>query len=162
MNARGIFHAVWKIPRVHYPPTVVFTEIDMFPPGTRLALAGRGGIMTVHDFIHHHYSSAVGESPTGHAIAILAGLALIAIGGGLIASVVFLPAGIAIGILGVLLVGAGVFAHIMSPLTFADLMDATVGLSGAAITLTFAVAIFAVVAGFTLTIAVSLFQWLVG
>ena len=116
--------------------------------------------MTVQNFIHRHYSSAVGESPAGHAIAILAGLGLIAIGGGLVASVVFLPAGIAIGILGVLMLGAGLFAHIMSPLTFTDLMDTMVGLSGAAITLTIAIAIAAIVAGFGLTVVVSLFRWL--
>lgn len=116
--------------------------------------------MTVHNFFHRHYSSAVGESPAGHAIAILAGLVLIAVGGGLIASVVFLPAGIAIGVLGVLTLGAGLFAHIMSPLTFADLMDTIVGLSGAAITLTFAIAIVAVVAGFGVTVLVSLFRWI--
>jgi hypothetical protein len=116
--------------------------------------------MTVHNFIHRHYSPAVGESPAGHAIAILAGLALIAIGAGLVASVVFLPAGIAIGVLGVLTLGAGIFAHIMGPLTFTDLMDTMVGLSGAAITLTFAVTIVAVVAGFGITVVVSLFRWL--
>ena len=116
--------------------------------------------MTVHNFIHRHYSPAVGESPAGHAIAILAGLALIAIGGGLVASVVFLPAGIAIGVLGVLVLGAGLFAHIMSPLTFRDLMDTMVGLSCAAITLTFAIAIVAVAAGFGMTVLVSLFRWL--
>ena len=116
--------------------------------------------MTVQDFTHRHYSPAVGESPTGHAIAILAGLALTVIGTALIVSVVFLPAGIAIGVLGLLVLGAGVFAHIMSPLRFTDLMDAVVGLSGAAITLTFAVAIVAVVTGFGITVLVSLFRWL--
>ena len=116
--------------------------------------------MTVQDFIHRHYSPAVGESPTGHAIAILAGLALTVIGAALIVSVVFLPAGIAIGALGVLMLGAGVFAHITSPLRFADLMDAVIGLSGAAIALTFAVAIAAVAAGFGIAVLVSLFGWL--
>lgn len=116
--------------------------------------------MNVHTFIHRHYSPDVGESPAGHAIAILAGLALIAIGAALIVSIVFLPAGVAIGVLGVLILGAGVFSHIMSPLTSADLMDALVGLSGAAITLTFAIAVAAVVAGFSVTVFVSLFRWL--
>jgi hypothetical protein len=115
--------------------------------------------MQVQNFIHRHYSAAVGESPAGHAIAILVGLVLIAVGGGLVASVVFLPAGIAIGVLGVLTLGAGLFAHIMSPLTFADLMDTMVGLSGAAITLTIAFAIAAIVAGFGLTVVVSFFRW---
>jgi hypothetical protein len=116
--------------------------------------------MPVQDFIHRHYSPAVGESPTGHAIAVLAGLALIAVGAALIVSVVFLPAGIAIGLLGVVILGAGVFSHIMSPLTFADLMDAVVGLSGAAITLTFVIAVAAIVAGFGVTVLVSFFRWM--
>src|SRR5687768_10275001 len=115
--------------------------------------------MPFQEFIHRHYSPAVGESPTGHAIAILAGLALIAIGAALIVSVVFLPAGLAIGVLGVLILGAGVFSHIMSPLTFADLMDAVVGLSGAAITLTFAIAVAAIVAGFGVSVFVSFLRW---
>jgi|SRR5687768_10696223 len=116
--------------------------------------------MTVQSFIHRHYSPAVGESPAGHAIAVLAGLVLIAVGAALGMSIVFLPAGIAIGVLGILILGAGIFAHIMSPLTFTDLMDAVVGLSGAAVTLTFIIAIVAVVAGFGITVLVSLFRWL--
>jgi hypothetical protein len=115
---------------------------------------------TVHDFIHRHYSPAVGESPAGHVIAVLAGLLLIAIGAALVVSIVFLPAGIAIGILGVLIFGAGTFAHIMRPLTFSDLMDATVGLSGAAIALTLVIAVAANAAGFGITVIVSLFRWL--
>lgn len=116
--------------------------------------------MTVQDFFHRHYSPELGESPTGHAIAILAGLGLIVIGGMFVMSMVFLPAGIAIGALGAALLGAGVFAHITSPLKFADLLDAIVGLSGAAITLTFAITIAAVVAGFGITVVVSVFRWL--
>jgi hypothetical protein len=116
--------------------------------------------MTVQSFIHRHYSPAMGESPAGHAIAVLAGLVLIAVGAALGMSIVFLPAGIAIGVLGILILGAGIFAHIMSPVTFSDLMDTMVGLSGAAITLTFAIAIVGVVAGFGITVFVSLFRWL--
>ena len=118
--------------------------------------------MTVRDFFHRHYSASVGESPTGHAVAVLVGLMLIVIGAGLlVVSVAFMPAGITIGVLGLLILGAGLFAHIVSPLKFADLMDAIVGLSGAAITLTIAIAIAAVVAGFGVTVVVSLFRWLV-
>ena len=116
--------------------------------------------MTVQEFFHRHYSPAVGESPTGHAVAVLAGLALIVVGAALVVSVVFMPAGIAIGVLGILILGAGIFAHIVSPLTFAELMDAVIGLSGAAITVTIAIAIMAVVAGFGITVLVSLFRWL--
>ena len=117
--------------------------------------------MTVQDFIHRHYSPAVGESPAGHAVAVLGGLASIVVGLALIVSIVFLPVGIAISVLGALLLGAGIFAHIRSPLTFSDLMEAMVGLSGAAITLTLAITIAAVVAGFGLTVLVSVFRWVV-
>ena len=116
--------------------------------------------MRAQDFIHRHYSTAVGESPAGHAVAVLAGLLLIAIGAALVVSVVFLPAGIAIGVLGALILGAGVFAHILSPLTFTDLIDATIGLSGAAITLTLAIVIATFVTGFAITVLVSLFRWM--
>jgi hypothetical protein len=116
--------------------------------------------MVVQDFIHRHYSPAVGESPVGHAIAIVAGVMLVAIGAALGVSVVFLPAGIVIGVLGLLILGAGIFAHIMSPLTFTDLMDAVIGLSGAAIAMTFAIAIATLVVGFGLTLCVSVFRWL--
>ena len=118
--------------------------------------------MTVQDFFHRHYSPALGESPTGHAIAIIAGLGSMVIGGALVMSVVFLPAGVVIGVLGVLLFAAGIFAHITSPLKLSDLMDAVVGLSGAAITLTFAIAVAAVVVGFGITVFVSLLRWLIG
>ena len=117
--------------------------------------------MTVQRFIHRHYSRAAGESPGGHAVAVLAGLALTAIGIALGASVVFLPAGIAVGALGMFILGAGLFAHIMTPLTFGDLMDAIVGLSGAAIGLTFAVVIVTFIIGFGITVLASLFGWLV-
>jgi hypothetical protein len=115
---------------------------------------------TVRDFIHRHYSPTVGESPVGHAIAVLAGLLLIAVGAALVVSIVFVPAGLAIGALGILILGAGIFAHIMSPLTFSDLMDTMIGLSGAAITLTIVLAIAAIAAGFGITVLVSFFRWL--
>jgi hypothetical protein len=138
-----------------------FPAIRQFGAGTRLAQGSGGGFMTtVHDFIHRHYSPAVGESPAGHAIAVLAGLLLIAVGAALVVSIVFVPAGLAIGVLGILIFGAGIFAHIMSPLSFSDLMDAVIGLSGAAITLTIILAIAAIAAGFGITVLVSLFRWL--
>jgi len=140
---------------------VVSLAFCALEPGTLIALTSAEEFMTVQHFIHSHYSSAVGESPAGHAVAVLAGLALIATGAGLVVSIVFLPAGIAIGALGVLILGAGLFAHIMSPLTLSDLMDTMVGLSGAAIALTIAIAVAAVAAGFSITVFVSLFRWLV-
>ena len=116
--------------------------------------------MNVQNFIHRHYSSEVGESPVGHAIAIVAGLALIMIGAAFVVSIVFLPAGLVIGILGLFILGAGLFAHIMSPLTFADLMDTVVGLSAPAIGLTFVIVVVANAVGFGIKVLVSLFRWL--
>ena len=87
-------------------------------------------------------------------------LLLIVVGVALVVSVVFIPAGIAV--LGTLILGAGIFAHIMSPLKIGDWMDAVVGLSGAAITVTFVIAVIGVVAGFGVTVLVSLFRWLAG
>jgi hypothetical protein len=37
--------------------------------------------MKAQSFIHRHYSRELGESPTGHAAAILAGFVLMAVGG---------------------------------------------------------------------------------
>jgi hypothetical protein len=125
-----------------------------------LSGASEASMTRVHEFIHRHYSPEVGESPAGHAVAVVAGLLLMAIGAALVVSIVFLPAGIAIGTLGVLLFGAGIFAHIMSPLSVSDLMDAIVGLSGAAVTLTIAIAIAVMAVGFAITVLVSLFRWI--
>ena len=54
-------------------------------------------------------------------------------GGGLIASVALVQLGVPIGMLGLLILGLGIFGHIQSPLTFSDLMDSVIGLTGAAI-----------------------------
>jgi len=116
--------------------------------------------MSVQSFMRRHYSPDLGESPIGHAAAVLAGLTLVAIGGGLIASVVFVPVGVTIGVLGLLILGGGVFAHIQSPLKFSELMDAVVGLAGAAIALTFVIAVAAMVLGFGAAVFVSMFRWL--
>jgi hypothetical protein len=116
--------------------------------------------MSVQSFVRRHYSPDVGESPIGHAAAVLAGLTLVAIGGGLIASVVFIPVGVTLGVLGLLILGGGVFAHIQSPLKFSELMDAVVGLAGAAIALTFVIAAAAMVIGLGVAVLVSVFRWL--
>jgi hypothetical protein len=114
----------------------------------------------VQDFIHRHYSPAVGESPAGHAIAIVAGLLLTAIGAALVVSIVFLAAGVAIGVLGLLILGAGIFGHIMSPLTLSDLMDTVIGLSGVAISVTIVLVAAGLAAGIGISVVVSLFRWL--
>lgn len=116
--------------------------------------------MSVQSFMRRHYSPDLGESPIGHAAAVLAGLTLVAIGGGLVASVVFIPVGVTIGVLGLLILAGGVFAHIQSPLKFSELMDAVVGLAGAAIALTFMIAAAAMVIGLGVAVFVSVFRWL--
>ena len=40
--------------------------------------------MKAHTFVHDHYSLGAGESPTGHAAAILGGLVMIVAGLGLV------------------------------------------------------------------------------
>ena len=117
--------------------------------------------MTVQQWIQRHYSPAAGQSPVGHAVAVMFGLALIAIGGAFVISIVFLPPGVAIGVLGALILGAGIFGHIMSPIRFTDLLDTLVGLSGAAITLALVIAVIVFLAGFSVTVFVTLFRWLV-
>lgn len=116
--------------------------------------------MSMQDFVRQHYSARVGESPAGHAAAILAGLALVAIGIALIVSVVFVPLGVTTSVLGLLILGAGLFAHIQSPLNFKDLLDVIVGLSGAAIAATFAIIVAVMVIGMIITILVSVFRLL--
>jgi small-conductance mechanosensitive channel len=116
--------------------------------------------MTVQTFFQRHYSPLAGESPTGHAIAVLVGLVLMAIGAALAFSLVLLPLGSVIGLIGVMVFGAGVFAHIQSPLKLRDLMDAIVTLTGAAIAGTFALAILAAAVGMMLTALIAFFQWL--
>ena len=118
--------------------------------------------MSVQSFVRRHYSRNAGESPIGHATAILGGLTLVAIGAGLIASVVFIPVGVTLSILGLLILGGGIFAHIQSPLKFSELMDTVVGLAGAAIALTFVIAAAAMGIGFGVAVLVSVFRWLAG
>ena len=114
--------------------------------------------MKIRRFLQQHYSTAAGESPVGHAAAILAGLALVIIGGGLIASVVFAPLGTTTAVLGFFVLTVGLFAHIQSPLSVKDLVDTVIGLSGAAIAATFAIVVAAMVVGFGVTLIVTFFR----
>lgn len=116
--------------------------------------------MKIQAFIHQHYSPEVGESPIGHAAAVVAGLALMTAGAALLATIVWIPQGTVIGLLGLLILSGGVFAHIQSPLEFNDLADAVVKLTGAAIAMTFGLAVAAIVVGFTVTVIVNLIGWL--
>ncbi len=131
-----------------------------FPMGTRLAPVHRNNKMKAPSFIHRHYSPQRGESPTGHAAAMLVGALMIGLGVWLARTVVFLPLGIVIGLLGLFILGEGIFAHITSPLKLGDLMDAVVGLAGAAIAMTFALAVMGLLIAFGLGTAAALIEWL--
>jgi hypothetical protein len=116
--------------------------------------------MSVHTFLHRHYSSQVGESPAGHAIAIITGAALVAVGIVLALSVAFLPIGTVVGLLGVFLLVEGVLAHIERPLKLSDLLDAMIGLAGAAIALTFALAVAVFLVSFGAGTIAGVIEWL--
>jgi hypothetical protein len=116
--------------------------------------------MVLQSFIPRRYSVTAGESPLGHVLAISAGFVLLVIATLLIVSVVWIPAGIVIGIAGLLTVMGGVWGHITRPLNLEDLADSMVKVTGAAIAMTFALAVAAIIMGFALTIVVSLFRWL--
>ena len=116
--------------------------------------------MKAESFVHRHYSADAGESPTGHALAILVGLVMLVVGVVLIAAVVFLPVGIVFALLGVLTLGGGVFGHIQSPLKFSDLLDSIISLAGAAIALTFTLAIAGFLLAFGVSVVVGLVGWL--
>jgi hypothetical protein len=118
--------------------------------------------MRAHAFLHHHFSPLAGESPVGHAAAIVVGLTLALIGAMLIASVVVIPVGIVFVVLGLMLLGVGVFAHIASPFKLNDLLDTIVGLTGAAIATTFSLMVAAIAAGLALTALYAIVQWLIG
>jgi hypothetical protein len=115
--------------------------------------------MNLQAFIQRHYSRAMGESPVGHALAVAVGLVLVVIGTALVVSIVWIPAGVVIGIAGVLALIGGIWGHITDP-KMEDLADSMVKLTGAAIALTFGLTVAAIVIGFLLTVMVSSFQWL--
>jgi hypothetical protein len=126
----------------------------------RLLLLPGEAFMRVSAFLHRHYSAQVGESPTGHALAIVVGVAMMAAGLGLVLNVVFLPVGTVIGLLGLFIFAEGAFAHIARPLKIRDLVDAVIGLSGAAIALTFALAVAFFLVTFGAGTFAAILEWL--
>ena len=118
--------------------------------------------MTVLEIIHRRYSSAAGESPAGHFAAVLAGLGLMAISVVLIASVAAIPPGIVIGLVGIMLVGAGIVGHIKGPLTLRGGLDVVVGLTAAAVPLMLVLIATAMVLGLAFTTLFEVIQWLLG
>jgi hypothetical protein len=116
--------------------------------------------MKASTFVHDHYSVDAGESPTGHAAAMLVGLVMMTGGLGLALTVAFLPVGIVVGLLGLFVCIAGFVGHVRSPLKLRDLMDTIIALAGAAIGMTIALAIAVFVIGFVSTVLVLLFEWI--
>jgi hypothetical protein len=117
--------------------------------------------MKAHAFVHDHYSAEAGESPVGHALSVLAGLAMMGVGVGLLFTVALLPVGVVVGLLGLFVFGAGVLGHIASPLRFKELMETIVSLTGMAIGMTITLAIATFVAGFAVTVFILLFGLIV-
>jgi hypothetical protein len=115
--------------------------------------------MRASAFFHRHYLVA-GESLTTHAAAVLVGAVMIVAGVALAATVAFLPVGVVVGVLGLLILGGGIFAHIQSPVRFKDLADSVIGLAGAAIGLTFTLAVALFLVAFGVSVVVALVGWL--
>jgi len=115
--------------------------------------------MKANSFINRHYFAG-NESLTTHAAAVAVGVAMMIAGLALTATVAFLPVGVVIGILGLLIFGGGIFAHIQRPVKFHDLLDATVSLAGAAIAMTFGLAIALFLVAFSISIIGALVTWL--
>lgn len=116
--------------------------------------------MRVQAFLHRHYSPDLGESAVGHAAAVLGGVILMAVGAALIATIVLVPLGSVLGLVGVMLFASGAFAHIRGPLKFSNLLDTIVGLTGAAIAMTFSFAVLAMAVGLIFTALFAFGQWL--
>jgi hypothetical protein len=116
--------------------------------------------MKAQTFVHDHYSQEAGESPVGHASAVVGGLAITLVGIGFLLTVAMLPIGVVVVLLGLLIFGAGLFGHIRSPLGFKDLLETIVGLASAAIGMTFTLAIAVFIMGFVGTVLVLLLGWI--
>jgi hypothetical protein len=115
--------------------------------------------MKASSFFHRHYLVA-GESFTTHAAAVLTGAVMMIVGLALAATVTFLPVGLVVGLLGLFIFGGGVFAHIQSPVKFRDLLDSTVALAGAAIGMTFALAVLLFLVAISVSVIVLMVGWL--
>ena len=101
-----------------------------------------------------------GESALGHGLVLTAGFVLLAVATMLVASIVWIPAGVVIGIVGLVALAGGIWAHIANPLNITDLADSLVKMTGAAIAITFGLAVAAIVIGYAVTVVVGLVRWL--
>src|SRR5689334_9817559 len=96
--------------------------------------------MKADSFIARHYLVA-GESLTTHAAAVLTGLVMMLVGGAIAMTVALFPVGVVVGLLGLLILGGGIFAHIQSPVTVHEMVDTVISLAGMAIGMTFTLAV---------------------
>lgn len=115
--------------------------------------------MKAKSFISRHYLVA-GESLTTHAAAVFVGLVMMAAGAAIAASVSLLPVGVVVGLLGLLILGGGVFAHIQSPVTFRDMLGTVVSLAGMAISMTFTLAVALFLVAMTVSVVWLMAGWI--
>jgi hypothetical protein len=115
--------------------------------------------MKASSFFYRHYLVA-GESFTTHAGAVLTGGVMMMVGLALATTVTFLPVGLVIALLGLFIFGGGIFAHIQSPVKFRDLLDSTIALAGAAIGMTFALAVLLFLLAMSVSVIVLVAGWL--
>ena len=101
-----------------------------------------------------------GESMLGHGLVLAAGFVLLVIATILVASVVWIPAGVVVGIIGMFALAGGIWAHITNPVNMEDLADSLVKITGAAIAITFGLAVAAIVVGYAVSVVVGLVRWL--
>jgi cadmium resistance protein CadD (predicted permease) len=101
-----------------------------------------------------------GESVLGHGLILAAGFLLLVIATLLAASVVWIPAAVVVGIVGMFALAGGIWAHITNPVNVEDLADSLVKMTGAAIAITFGIAVIATIAGYAVSVVVGLLRWL--
>jgi hypothetical protein len=101
-----------------------------------------------------------GESVLGHGLILAAAFLLLVIATILAASVVWIPAAVVVGIVGLFALAGGIWAHITNPVNVEDLADSLVKMTGAAIAITFGIAVIATVAGYAVSVVVGLLRWL--
>ena len=116
-------------------------------------------VMKTAPFAFAHHPRNPEESFWGHALAIVTGAFLIAIGVALAATVALVGAGSVVGLAGLLLLGGGLFARIEKPLTIKDLADSVVTLVGAAIAMTFAAVAAIFLCALALSLIVGVTRW---
>ena len=115
--------------------------------------------MKATSFLYRHYL-VDGESLTTHAAAVMIGSVMIVAGVVLVSTVALMPVGVVVGVLGLFILGGGTFAHIQRPVKFRDLVDAVVSLAGAAISITFTLAVLLFVGALGVSAISLIAEWL--